>query len=273
MDTTAYDGDLHARSRRATSRSLLLSQKPSVLRRMPRRQRRGSRSCSSISLPSCRQHRPIGVFRTRTVTTGGQRVVDAMTPLHADLLVSADTPYSDLVQIAREQPFVFVVQGHEIDGFITPNDLGSAPARTHYYLLLAGLEMALAQLIRARYPDQRGAVEALGVGARQRHSKLVAELRKEDAFLDDVAAMSLMDLVNLASKDREFRDRASEGGRGWGWLTSGLVAFRDDVMHPVRDFTKATEDGLAKLSEFDERLSTLMEAAESAMKIRATEAT
>ena len=217
--------------------------------------------------PVLEEGQPVGVFCGQRPSPARARVASVMRPLDASLLVSADTPVSELVRYIVDEPFLFVVQGRRVTGFVTPSDLGSAPARTHYYLLLAGLEMRLAALVRSRFPDQQRAVRQLSPGAQERHASLAEQLRSRDEFLDDVAALSLMDLVTIAGKLPDLRAEVAGSGRGWGWLTSGLVGFRNDVMHPVREFSKATERGMRELAEFDERLLTLMKVAEAVMAV------
>ena len=215
---------------------------------------------------------PVGIFHAGRAGEG-QVVRDVMQPLSAAMMVSADTAVGELAQELCREPFLFVLKGSRVIGFLTPADLGSAPARTHNYLLLAAVEILLASLLRDVHPDQSTALELLGPGARKRHARTVADLRLKDEFLDDVAALSLADLILLAGKYPEFREEACRGGRGWNWLQDGIVSFRDDVMHPARDFTRATGSRIQKLADFDSRLKTLARAAEACMaRRRQTEA-
>lgn len=210
---------------------------------------------------------PVGIFHAARAGEG-QVVRDVMQPLSAAVMVSADTAVGELARELCREPFLFVLKGSRVIGFLTPADLGSAPARTHYYLLLAAVEILLASLLRDVHPDQSTAVELLGPGARKRHARTVADLRLKDEYLDDVAALSLADLILLAGKYPEFREEAYRGGRGWNWLQDGIVSFRDDVMHPARDFTRASSSGIQKLAEFDSRLTTLARAAEACVHPR-----
>ena len=210
---------------------------------------------------------PVGIFYVARAGDGGV-VREVMQPLSAAVMVSADTAVGELAQELCREPFLYVLKGSRVIGFVTPADLGSAPARTHNYLLLAAVEILLASLLRDVHPDQSTALELLGPGARKRHARTVADLRLKDEFLDDVAALSLADLILLAGKYPEFREEACRGGRGWNWLQDGIVSFRDDVMHPARDFTRASSSGIQKLAEFDCRLTTLARAAEACLHPR-----
>lgn len=209
------------------------------------------------SAPVSVDGRIVGLFAASRGTSRA-RVEHHMRRLDAGLLVSADTPLTDLAASLVDEPFLFVVQGRRISGFVTPADMGSAPARTHYYLMLAGLEMLLARLVRARFPVQAEAVRLLSEGRQVKLAELVETLRREDEYLDDVAAMYLHDLLEVAKHLPDMRDRATAGGRTWRWLVHGLISFRNSVMHPVRDFAKATPSGMRDLADYDERLLTLM---------------
>lgn len=185
-----------------------------------------------------------------------------MSPVAHEDLVAGDTPFSALVELMSEREFVLVLNEHHIDGMVTRSDLGSAPARTHYYLRLASAEMHLARFVRTRYPDQRLAVDELEQGRRDAHRRLVESLRESDTYLDDVAALSFADLVKIAGKDEGFRTRATHAsGRGWRWLVDGIVNFRNDIMHPARDVTALPDFTVRNLVDAERRITALNEAA------------
>jgi CBS domain-containing protein len=214
-------------------------------------------------LPVVDGREPVGLLEDPGPTAGDVR--DVMRPLDSRMLVSSDTGLLDVASFLADQPFLFVVHGRTISGFVTPADMGAAPARTHFYLLLAGLEIRLAALVRATFADQSEAISLLPKGRREKHEQLAAVLRAEDEFLDDVAAVSLTDLVAIAGKIDSFRAAIAEAGVSWRQATRGLPLFRNDVMHPVRRFIKATREGMRDLADFDRHLSVLAWAAEQAL--------
>jgi hypothetical protein len=128
-------------------------------------------------------------------------------------MVSADTAISDAVRHLCDQPFLLVLQGRTVAGFVTPADLGSAAGLTHYYLLLAALEIALARLARATHPRREHAVKLLSERRRAKHAALVAELRATDDFIDDIAALSLVDLLGIGRADKELVTAATRSCR------------------------------------------------------------
>lgn len=205
---------------------------------------------------------PIGIFMAGA--SGDGAVKEHMRTLASSMIVSADTPVSALVRHLEQEPFLLVLQGREITGFVTPADVGAAPARTHYYLLVSTLEISLHQYLSSLYPDQRDVLGKLSPGARGRQARIEAELRAADQFIDTLSTLSLQDLLDLAGKDPAFRARAT-GTRGWNWLCDNVIAFRDDVMHPSRAFARADKGGLARVIDMEVRLTTLATAAENAL--------
>ncbi|SEN45004.1 hypothetical protein SAMN05216281_1087 [Cryobacterium luteum] len=175
-------------------------------------------------------------------------------------LTAADTPLESLVEDLGTHALIFVLEGRKITGFVTPADLGSAAARTYFYLKLSALEVAAADYLRQRYPHQEDALSALSNGRRSKAQELVASLLADDAFIDIVASLSLQDLVSVLGKDEPFRARIRESGIGWDSLSHGLTGFRNDIMHPSRPFGGATRKGAQGLSKKLRGLTTLTEA-------------
>ncbi len=184
--------------------------------------------------------------------------------------MSADTSLSQLPSVLAVEPFLFMLQGNQLTGFITPADMGTVPARTHYYLLLSELELLLARFVRSRF-DQTDALSVLSDPRRVACEQLFRDLGAHDAALDRVATMNLVDLVKLVGTKPDFVAFAIQGGRSWRWLTGGLGDFRNEVMHPVRGSAHATQSGMRGLAKFDERLRALSGAARELLETPADE--
>jgi len=202
----------------------------------------------------------VGLVERSSLTSG--KVSDHMMQLKANVLVSADTPFEHLLADLQAEPLLLVLEERRVIGVVTAEDAGGAAARTHYYLLLARLEMLLAEMIRTLHPDQAQAVGLLSPGRQAKYQEIRAALVKEDLMIDDVACLSLLDLIAIARSDVAYRELATASGRGWGGLVDSLANFRNDVMHPVRTFAKANQDGLATLRSVNDALVTLATAAE-----------
>lgn len=109
-------------------------------------------------------------------------------------------------------------------------------------LRLAYLEGTLGSYLRDRYPEQDEAVVLLPRGSRAAHAKLALGLRSTDTLIDDLACLSLKDLIDIAGKDTNFREIVSSSSFGWGRATQGLANFRNAVMHPTRPISGAGVD-------------------------------
>lgn len=202
---------------------------------------------------------PLGVFRARQASfaDSATRVSEVMAPLTARLIVSGDTPLSTLMRRMSVEPFIFVLDDRGIVGFVTPADLGTVPVRTHFYLRLAHLESHLGNYLRAQYPDQLVAIARLSSSRREAQATIARDLRSKDAFVDDIACLSLDDLVCVAGKDPAFREAVRRCGIGWQKAIKGLADFRNDVMHPARPFGDTTDARPRKLAEWEDSLQAL----------------
>jgi hypothetical protein len=176
--------------------------------------------------------------------SGSTPIREAMTPLGDGNLVSSDTPIGDLLDLFADQPFLFVLDGGDITGFVTVTDLNKQPARAYLYLVLAGLEIALADLVRWRHgPDQRALLPLLGKRDQDSIKSRFRGDRGEDADADLVSYMGFKHLLRIFEKDRELRaelDRYSQ--KAWRSVTWPLSELRNDVMHPISSFVSTGED-------------------------------
>lgn len=163
----------------------------------------------------------------------------------------------------QTEPFLFVLEEEGITGFVTPADLGTVPVRTHFYLRLAHLESLLGNFLRDRYPAQEDAVGLLSPSRLAAYAKVADDLRSKGTFVDDLSCLSLMDLVNIAGKDKVFREATSEGDMTWRRATRGLSDFRNDVMHPTRTLAGAGSDLPARLLAQQHKIDALIYATRS----------
>ncbi|OMG54067.1 hypothetical protein BJN44_11020 [Tessaracoccus sp. ZS01] len=206
---------------------------------------------------------PVGVFRADNDGTFDDEtpVSQVMAPLTAHLFVSGDTPLSTLMRRMSEEPFLFVLDDRGVIGFITPADLGTVPVRSHFYLRLAHLESQLGDYLRDRFSDQTMAIAQLSPSRREAQVRIAEDLRNKDTFVDDIACLSLDDLVCIVGKDPAFREATRQQGIGWRRATKGIADFRNDVMHPARPFGDSTDARPGKLVEWEDSLRALSRAA------------
>lgn len=181
--------------------------------------------------------------------------------LEEDLLLTDSTPVAHLFDFMGQEPFLFVVAQRRISGFVTTTDLGAPPVRTHFYLLFAAAEMAMAALVRRDYPDQRVAVSLLNRDRQVEQAKLMTKLQRKDEVLDDVAALSFGDLLLICGENETLKAWMAGNGRSFSSSERGLAHFRNDVMHPVRRFTDGSPKKIAKLARYDQNLAHLIRGA------------
>ena len=200
----------------------------------------------------------------------GTSVGSCAAGLHECAVVSADTGLPDVLMFLQDDPFLLVLEGRNVAAILTPADLGRPASRTYFYLLLAQLEIALAALIRQDYPIQQVALAELTETRRRQVLELLARLRKSDELIDEVAALSLSDLLRIAAANPHYKASFTSAPRSWHQQTLELGRFRNDVMHPVRDFREASPVGMRRLLEQVRRLEHLTNASLSFLRATAT---
>ena len=97
----------------------------------------------------------------------------------------------------HDRPFLFVVEGREITGLVTPSDLNKQPGRTYFYLLIANLEIAIAEMVRSHFANQSDALGLISKSRRGSVASRLAELRTGDVDADVVAALDFADLLTV----------------------------------------------------------------------------
>lgn len=214
--------------------------------------------------------RVVGVVALKDLDRG-MAVGECSCGLHECAVVSADTGLPDVLRFLQEDPFLLVLEGRHVGAILTPADLGRPASRTYFYLLLAQLEIALAAVVRQDYPDQSLALTELTVQRQESIRRLLGDLRSSDDLIDEVAAFSLTDLLRVAGANDAYREVFVSGGWSWRVLSTELGRFRNDVMHPVRDFREASPVGMRRLLDQVYRLEHLTNA--SLSFLRATDGT
>jgi hypothetical protein len=82
------------------------------------------------------------------------KVKSVLQSLEVSAIVSAEASIADVLDRLGEQGLVFTVDERGIAGFITPSDLDRHAARAQFYLLIAGLEMVLADIVQRTIPEE-----------------------------------------------------------------------------------------------------------------------
>jgi hypothetical protein len=171
--------------------------------------------------------------------------------LRDSAIVSEEATISDVLGLLATEGFVFTVGERGLAGFVTPSDLDRHAVRSHFYLLLADLEMALADIVRHDVPEAL-VVARIGGDSLKRWSSASNENTEADAveylYIKDLAELFLESQWG-ATLDRGQRNTLTE-----------LCQFRPTVMHPARQLTaEHTPQMLASLARRGEDLARMLD--------------
>lgn len=203
--------------------------------------------------------RILGFVLTRDLTRAPTRsVADAMVPLGSGNVVSADASIGRLMGWIIDPGFLFVLEGRDVTGFIAVSDFNKQPVRGYLYLLLARLEIGLAELVRRRFPNQEDALALLPSDGQAIVRDRYDDDRTADEESELVAYFDFSDLVEMVTEDADLRRIVSGQSRNaWSNYAGGLVQLRNDVMHPVRNAVLA-KGGLIRLQGREQRIRALI---------------
>jgi CBS domain-containing protein len=210
--------------------------------------------------------RVLGFVLTRHLV-GARHVADAMTQLGSGNVVSADASIGRLMEWIIDPGFLFVLEGRDVTGLITVSDFNKQPVRGYLYLLLARLEVGLAELVRRRFPDRDDALALLPPDGQN----IVRDRFEGDRSAGEegelVAYFDFSDLIEVVRRDAELlRIVGGRSRNGWISYAGGLVQLRNDGMHPVRNAVLA-KGGLVRLQDREQRLRSLIEKVDAAIDV------
>lgn len=173
-----------------------------------------------------------------------QPIRNVTNSLAGGAIVSADTPIAELMGWIADQRILFVLEGREISGIVTIWDFNKQSARAYYYLVLAGLEIALADLIRWRYGNnQSNLIAHLGRRDTEELEERMERDRAGAGHGDIVSYLSFKHLLRIFEKERALR---MELGRyetnKWNSMTKPLGELRNEVMHPVTTLVGSVDE-------------------------------
>ena len=159
-------------------------------------------------------------------------------------VISGDTPITDVMEWIAKQRVVFVLEGREITGAVTIWDFNKQPARAYYYLVLAGLEIALADLVRWRYgKNQSNLIAHLGSRDTAELEERMARDRAGSGHGDIVSYLNFKHLLRVFEKDRALRMELGKYETAkWNSMSKPLGELRNEVMHPVKTLVGSVED-------------------------------
>jgi CBS domain-containing protein len=196
--------------------------------------------------------RPVGWVATDDLK-GHRTVRSVMTPLNDCILVSAESPIATVLQLLPGNEFLFVVDKNGLSGFIVRSDLDRHAVRSYLYLLIAGIEMLLSEIVKSAIPDEQ-IIASVRSDQKRRFEQAYAANQEaspaEYLYIDQL--VSLFTQTSYARDPRLWDEPLTD-------LLIRVKSFRNDIMHPVRSLA-ASEDieAIAHLpgwaAEVDDRL-------------------
>jgi len=159
---------------------------------------------------------------------GHRNAKSVMTPLNDCTLVSAESSIASVLQLLPWNKFLFVVGKQGLSGFIVRSDLDRHAVRSYLYLLIAGIEMLLSEIIKSAIPDSQ-IIASVRSDQKSRFEQAYAANREaspaEYLYIDQL--VNLFTQTSYASDPRLWDEPLTD-------LLFRVKSFRNDIMHPVR---------------------------------------
>ena len=196
-----------------------------------------------------------------------QPIRNVTNSLAGGAIVSGDTPIAEIMEWIADQRILFVLEGREITGGISIWDFNKQPARAYYYLVLAGLEIALADLIRWKYgANQSNLIAHLGSRDVEDLNLRMQRSGVGSGHDDIVSYLDFKHLLRVFAKDRALRmELGKYETNEWNSMTKPLGELRNEVMHPVTTLVGSVDD-MRALTRNIENATTLVEKAILALR-------
>jgi CBS domain-containing protein len=176
--------------------------------------------------PVVSQGRIVGWVLTSRLAGGGV-VNSVMTPLDNSVIVSAETSISRVLQLLSRHHLVFTADTDGLAGFIVPSDLDRHAVRSYFYLLVAGIEMLLSEIVKFTVPE-KDIIATMRADMRKRYM----EAHQNNSEAHPAEYLYIGELVKLFLATSYGQD-----ARLWDESSAQrLVAvqeFRNSVMHPA----------------------------------------
>jgi len=180
-----------------------------------------------------------------------------MSRLADSSIISRESSFTDLLKHLADSPFVYLVGKDGIEGFVVPTDLDKHASRSHFYLLVCGLELILSEIVEREHKRERIEQEIERGEDKQRAKYLAAKQFNIDT--SPVSYLYLSSLIRLISSLPRFYDLVGFSKSEWEIKTSLLLGIRNVVMHSNLVLTKDhTTEILANVAEFIETIISIL---------------
>jgi hypothetical protein len=180
----------------------------------------------------------------------------AVRPLASNVLIDSNASLIELLDHFRnEHIFMLVVGGRGLDGIVTPSDMNKQAGRTHLFMQVSALELALAEMVRTANRLDSELLEALPRTRSDRARSLLARKQDKDEAADLVAALDFQDLLYVVRARTTLDELSALSDEHIG----GLSDFRNRVMHSVLDPAGDERDRLEHLLTHTALVAQLLE--------------
>lgn len=176
--------------------------------------------------PVVLHERAVGWVRTHSLQEE-RAVASVMTPLDQAAIISAESSVANALQVLGQNDFVFTADKDGLSGFIVPSDLDRHPTRSYFYLLVAGIEMLLSEVVKSSFSEE-AVIAVMGANVRKRYN----QARAVNSETNAVEYLYIRQLVELFLSTPYPADASLWSSQ----LTQQLMQvrdFRNIVMHPT----------------------------------------
>lgn len=178
-------------------------------------------------------------------------------PLSSSVLIDSRANLLELLDRFRlSHTFLLVVGSGGIDGIVTPSDMNKQAGRTHLFMHVSALELALAERLRASERSQDDVLRCLPSGQAAKVRRRLRKHQESDHAADLVATLDFQDLL-LIEGQLELSDRLSALDSE---QINGLSEFRNRVMHSVLQPAGDAPERLDELLNLTELVQWLLDA-------------
>jgi hypothetical protein len=188
-------------------------------------------------------------------------VRSAVRQLTGSALIDSNATLVKLLErFRRGHRFMLVVGGRGLEGMVTPFDMNKQAGRTHLFMQISALEMALSDRLRAAGRADDEILQFLPKSrAAHAKSRFLSKQARDEAT-DLVAALDFQDLLDIERGSSEFpvlSDLSAQQVRS-------LTKFRNSVMHAVLEPAGDDSDRLRQLLSQTALITRLLDGLEAA---------
>ena len=210
-------------------------------------------------------HQPDGMLWARDLEEldPGTCVGEAVLPLSSDVLINGGATLLELMnRFRRGHTFLLAVGAGGIDGIVTPSDMNKQAGRTHLFMHISALELALAEGLRLHDLTEQQVLKSLSSNRVGLVEGRLARQRSSDQASDVISTLDLQDLLEL---DLQF-NRTGTTAHIENAQIQGLSELRNRVMHAVKDPASDDPERLDRLFDHIDLIERLLETRSSAVK-------